>query len=104
MYGFRNQTRPLKQKPTTEEIRTRFDPNVERFSNLETGQAASIDVPLAMELISFNREDSVGARCRLRRGQQHDWARQRFAKDFDADPLDLRQPMLDRVVERLPAI
>ena len=45
---------PLKQKPTTEEIRTRFDPNVARFSNLETGPAASIDVPLAMELISFN--------------------------------------------------
>jgi tRNA (cmo5U34)-methyltransferase len=40
------------QKSTVEEIRTRFDADVERFSNLETGQAATIDAPLAMELIA----------------------------------------------------
>jgi tRNA (cmo5U34)-methyltransferase len=39
------------QKSTVEEIRARFDHDVERFSNLETGQAATIDAPLAMELI-----------------------------------------------------
>jgi tRNA (cmo5U34)-methyltransferase len=39
------------QKSTVEEIRARFDNDVERFSNLETGQAATIDAPLAMELI-----------------------------------------------------
>ncbi|MCG6154407.1 class I SAM-dependent methyltransferase [Rubinisphaera margarita] len=38
-------------KATVEEIRKRFDGDVERFSNLETGQAATVDAPLAMELI-----------------------------------------------------
>ncbi|HEX8235798.1 MAG TPA: class I SAM-dependent methyltransferase [Abditibacteriaceae bacterium] len=39
------------QKSTVEEIRARFDADVERFSYLQTGQAATIDAPLAMELI-----------------------------------------------------
>src|SRR5260370_18372383 len=38
-------------KSTPEEIRARFDKDVERFSNLETGQSATIDAPLSMELI-----------------------------------------------------
>ncbi|MDB5004738.1 MAG: SAM-dependent methyltransferase [Mucilaginibacter sp.] len=37
-------------KATNEEIRTRFDNDVERFSNLDTGQATTIDAPLTMEL------------------------------------------------------
>ena len=37
---------------TRQEIRQRFDADVERFSNLETGQSATIDAPLAMELIT----------------------------------------------------
>src|SRR5712691_11615366 len=39
-------------KSTPEEIRARFDKDVDRFSNLETGQSATIDAPLAMELIA----------------------------------------------------
>ncbi|GAA4084924.1 class I SAM-dependent methyltransferase [Mucilaginibacter panaciglaebae] len=37
-------------KSTNDEIRARFDNDVERFSNLETGQATTIDAPLTMEL------------------------------------------------------
>jgi tRNA (cmo5U34)-methyltransferase len=37
-------------KATNEEIRARFDNDVERFSNLDTGQATTIDAPLTMEL------------------------------------------------------
>ena len=44
--------RPLDQKSSLEEIEQRFDNEVERFSNLETGQSAIIDAPLAMELIA----------------------------------------------------
>jgi tRNA (cmo5U34)-methyltransferase len=40
------------QKSTVEEIRQRFDADVERFSNLETGQSATIDAPLALALVS----------------------------------------------------
>ena len=39
-------------KSTVEEIRQRFDNDVERFSNLETGQSATIDAPLVLELIT----------------------------------------------------
>ena len=37
-------------KATNDEIRTRFDNDVDRFSNLDTGQATTIDAPLTMEL------------------------------------------------------
>ncbi|WP_029275969.1 class I SAM-dependent methyltransferase [Pedobacter borealis] len=37
-------------KATNEEIKTRFDNDVERFSNLESGQQTTIDAPLTMEL------------------------------------------------------
>jgi len=42
----------LSKKSSIETIRDRFDGDVERFSDLETGQAATIDAPLAMELIT----------------------------------------------------
>ncbi len=43
---------PLERKSTLDEIRTRFDKDVERFSNLETGQQATIDAPLVLELVA----------------------------------------------------
>ncbi len=43
---------PLEKKSTIDEIRDRFDKDVERFSNIETGQTATMDAPLAMELIT----------------------------------------------------
>jgi tRNA (cmo5U34)-methyltransferase len=39
-------------KSTVEQIRQRFDNDVERFSNLETGQSATIDAPLVLDLIT----------------------------------------------------
>jgi tRNA (cmo5U34)-methyltransferase len=39
-------------KSTREEIRERFDQDVERFSNLETGQLTTIDAQLTLELIT----------------------------------------------------
>jgi tRNA (cmo5U34)-methyltransferase len=39
-------------KSTVDQIRRRFDNDVERFSNLETGQSATIDAPLVLELIT----------------------------------------------------
>ena len=44
-------TTQLENKSTLEEIRTRFDTDVERFSNLETGQQACIDSPLILETV-----------------------------------------------------
>jgi tRNA (cmo5U34)-methyltransferase len=39
-------------KSTVDEIRERFDNDVERFSNLETGQSATIDAPLVLDLVA----------------------------------------------------
>src|ERR687886_794118 len=39
-------------KSTVDQIRQRFDADVERFSNLETGQSATIDAPLVLDLIA----------------------------------------------------
>lgn len=43
---------PLESKLTVEQIRQRFDGEVERFSNLETGQTAVMDAPLMLELVA----------------------------------------------------
>lgn len=40
------------EKSSLEEIRIRFDNDVERFSKLETGQQATIDAPLVLDLIA----------------------------------------------------
>ncbi len=40
------------RKASVEEIRDRFDRDVERFSNLETGQTATMDAALALDLIA----------------------------------------------------
>ena len=41
-----------RQKSSPEAIRNNFDQQVERFSNLETGQTTAIDSPLCMELVA----------------------------------------------------
>jgi tRNA (cmo5U34)-methyltransferase len=40
------------QKSTISEIRARFDQDVERFSDLETGQVSTIDAKISLELIT----------------------------------------------------
>ena len=45
-------TTPLEDKSSLDEIRARFDGDVERFSNLETGQQAIPDAPLVLELVA----------------------------------------------------
>jgi tRNA (cmo5U34)-methyltransferase len=39
-------------KSTVDEIRRRFDAEIDRYSNLETGQAATVDARLAMSLVT----------------------------------------------------
>lgn len=39
-------------KSSVQEIRTRFDGEVERFSNLETGQTATVDAAIALDLVA----------------------------------------------------
>jgi len=45
-------------KSTVDEIRQRFGADVERFSNLETGQSATVDALLAMALVAQSKGTS----------------------------------------------
>ena len=102
----RTMTTPLEKKSTIAEIRERFDHDVERFSELETGQSATMDAPLAMELIT---RAAVACTSPIRRvldigcgaGNNTLKLRQEIGHDFDADLVDLSEPMLARAVERL---
>jgi tRNA (cmo5U34)-methyltransferase len=102
-------TTPLESKSTPEEIRQRFDGDVERFSNLETGQSATIDAPLAMELIS---RAAVAATPKIRRvldigcgaGNNTLKLREFASADFAVDLLDLSAPMLERARERVAQV
>jgi tRNA (cmo5U34)-methyltransferase len=50
---------PRENKSTIDEIRTRFDSDVERFSRLETGQQATIDAPLVLELVAQSAREHL---------------------------------------------
>jgi hypothetical protein len=39
-------------RSTPDKIRARFDHDVKRFSNLDTGQAATVDSPLVLDLVT----------------------------------------------------
>ena len=97
---------PLANKSTIDAIRTRFDNDVDRFSSLETGQAATIDAPLAMTLITdaavsctrnISRVLDVGCGA----GNNTLRLRQATGHDFDVDLLDLSAPMLERAADRV---
>ncbi len=96
---------PINQKSSVEEIRNRFDNDVERFTNVETGQAATIDAPLAMELIT---QAACQATPKIRRvldigcGAGNNSVKLSWhTPSFDCDLVDLSLPMLSRARERL---
>ena len=90
---------------TTNVIAERFDGDVERFSKLETGQSATIDAPLAMQLIT---EAAVRLTPNIQRvldigcgaGNNTLKLRQVYGKPFASDLLDLSGPMLERAKQR----
>ena len=92
-------------KSTVEEIRQRFDGDVERFSNLETGQSATVDAPLALSLVTEaaaattpHAQDLLDVGCgagnyTLKLLEQ--------LPNLNVTLVDLSQPMLDRAVQRI---
>jgi tRNA (cmo5U34)-methyltransferase len=98
-------TTPLKEKSTSAEIRARFDQDVERFSRLETGQQATIDAPLVLDLVAqtsalhLHPHDTVldigcGAGNFTLRVLQN-------VNPLHCHLVDLSQPMLVRAEERI---
>lgn len=92
-------------KSTVDEIRQRFDGDVERFSNLETGQSATIDAPLALSLITEAASVvTPTARHVLDVGcgaGNYTLKLLERLPNLDATLIDLSQPMLDRARERV---
>jgi len=99
---------PLEDKSNLEEIRKRFDGDADRFSNLETGQAATLDAPLAMELIT---QAAVSCTAKIRRvldigcGAGNNTLKLlQYVSPFDCDLVDLSRPMLERAHARIVAV
>ena len=99
---------PLNKKATIDEIRKRFDHDVERFSDLRTGQQTTIDAPLAMELITQvavactpDAKTSLDIGC----GAGNNTLKLlEFINPLNCDLVDLSKPMLDRALERISAV
>jgi tRNA (cmo5U34)-methyltransferase len=92
-------------KSTVDEIRQRFDADVERFSNLETGQSATIDAPLAMALIA---QSAAAATPYARHVMDVGCGAGNYAlkllqhlPNLDVTLIDLSKPMLTRASERV---
>jgi len=95
-------------KATVEEIRQRFDNNVERFSNLESGQRTTMDAPLMLELIieaaaAVNPQATHLLDVGCGAGNYTLKLLQRLPH-LDVTLIDLSRPMLDRAVERIGAV
>jgi tRNA (cmo5U34)-methyltransferase len=92
-------------KSTVDEIRQRFDADVERFSNLETGQSATVDAPLAMALVAQAAATTTpAARHVLDVGcgaENYTLKLLERLPNLDVTLIDLSQPMLDRARERV---
>ena len=93
------------EKASVEEIRKRFDGDVERFSNLETGQSAAMDAPLVLDLITSaaaatnpDARDLLDVGCGA--GNYSLKMHSKLPK-LNVTLIDLSKPMLDRAVERI---
>ena len=94
-------------KATNEEIAARFDNDVERFSNLETGQLSTIDAPISMELcteaakyVNPHAKELLDIGCGA-----GNYSLTMLSKipDLNCTLNDLSMPMLERAKERVSA-
>lgn len=103
------QVKDFSSESTISDIQSRFDHDVDRFSNLETGQSATIDAPLTMQLITeaavrltpkIDRVLDIGCGA----GNNTLKLREVYGRPFAADLLDLSQPMLTRAKQRVESV
>jgi tRNA (cmo5U34)-methyltransferase len=92
-------------KSTIEEIKERFDNDVERFSNLDTGQLSIIDAKVSLELITEaskrivpNAENLLDVGCG---GGNYSLMMLTKIPDLNCTLVDLSKPMLDKALERV---
>jgi tRNA (cmo5U34)-methyltransferase len=92
-------------KSTITEIRERFDKDVERFSNLDTGQVSTIDAKISLELITESAkrihphaENLLDIGCGAGNFTLMMLSKM---KNLNCTLVDLSKPMLDRAFERV---
>ena len=94
-------------KSSTAEIRERFDNEVERFSNLDTGQVSTIDAKISLELITEaahriapEAENLLDIGCGA-----GNYTLKMLSKNnkLKCTLIDLSKPMLDKALERVSA-
>ncbi|CAN1553687.1 UbiE Methylase involved in ubiquinone/menaquinone biosynthesis [Flavobacteriaceae bacterium] len=92
-------------KSTVDEIKERFDNDVERFSNLDTGQLSTIDAKVSLELITEaskrivpNAENLLDVGCG---GGNYSLMMLTKIPDLNCTLVDLSKPMLDKALERV---
>ena len=99
--------RQLDEKSTVEEIRQRFDADVERFSKLETGQQAAMDASLILDVIAGSAACHVRPHARvldLGCGAGNFTLRVLgHVSPLDCVLVDLSRPMLERAEQRVKA-
>lgn len=95
------------QKSTIEEIQARFDNDVERFSNLETGQVSTIDAAVSLELITEaasriapNATEVLDIGCGA---GNYTLMVLKKLPNLNITLNDLSKPMLDKAFERVSA-
>lgn len=93
------------KKSTIEEIKERFDKDVERFSNLDTGQVSTIDAQISLELITEaskrivpNAENLLDVGCG---GGNYSLMMLTKLANLNCTLVDLSKPMLDVAYERV---
>ncbi|WP_284705095.1 class I SAM-dependent methyltransferase [Flavobacterium tyrosinilyticum] len=108
MFNLREKKTKAMNKSTTQEIKERFDNDVERFSNLETGQVATIDATISLELITEASKRIVpNATSILDVGcGAGNYTLMMLSKlpNLNCTLVDLSLPMLNRAFERVSAV
>ncbi|WP_340201744.1 class I SAM-dependent methyltransferase [Ascidiimonas sp. W6] len=94
-------------KSTVKEIEKRFDNDVERFSNLDTGQVATIDAQISLELLTeASKRINPTAKNLLDIGcGAGNYTLKMLSKiaHLNCTLVDLSKPMLDKALERVSA-
>ena len=92
-------------KSTIKEIRERFDNDVERFSNLDTGQLSTIDAKISLEIITEaskrivpNAENLLDVGCGA---GNYTLMMLSKAQNLNCTLVDLSKPMLSKAFERV---
>jgi tRNA (cmo5U34)-methyltransferase len=98
----------MKNKSTVSEIKDRFDRDVERFSNLDTGQVSTIDAKISLELTTeAARRIRPDAETLLDIGcGAGNFTLMMLSKmnNLDCTLVDLSKPMLDKAFERVSQV